>query len=164
MAYLAVDPTFPHHLNSFDNVPVNYTAGDIVHSHHNKGEHNLPGVNSEVLLKHDQLHGPGSRQPLHPIHNSLQQQLHSHIHDQPVDQGLLLNASAVPYLPRGTKPDSLQVEHNPLPLRQDHQRPLQLNHLQLRRRPGFLKIFYRQLQVVHRHQRRLLPHPHLICR
>ena len=32
MAYLAVDPTFPHHLNSFDNVPVNYTAGDIVHN------------------------------------------------------------------------------------------------------------------------------------
>ena len=22
--YLAVDPTFPHHLNSFDNIPVNY--------------------------------------------------------------------------------------------------------------------------------------------
>jgi hypothetical protein len=30
VAYLAVDPTFPHHLNSFDNVPINYTAGDIV--------------------------------------------------------------------------------------------------------------------------------------
>ena len=30
MAYLAVDPTFPHHLNTFDNVPINYTAGDIV--------------------------------------------------------------------------------------------------------------------------------------
>ncbi len=24
VAYLAVDPTFPHHLNSFDNVPINY--------------------------------------------------------------------------------------------------------------------------------------------
>ena len=22
--YIAIDPTFPHHLNSFDNVPVNY--------------------------------------------------------------------------------------------------------------------------------------------
>lgn len=22
--YIAVDPTFPHHLNSFDNVPINY--------------------------------------------------------------------------------------------------------------------------------------------
>ena len=30
VAYLAVDPTFPHHLNSFDNVPINFTAGDIV--------------------------------------------------------------------------------------------------------------------------------------
>jgi hypothetical protein len=30
VAYLAVDPTFPHHLNTFDNVPINYTAGDIV--------------------------------------------------------------------------------------------------------------------------------------
>jgi hypothetical protein len=30
VAYLAVDPTFPHHLNSFDNVPINYTAGNIV--------------------------------------------------------------------------------------------------------------------------------------
>ena len=32
VAYLAVDPTFPHHLNSFDNIPINYTAGDIVFS------------------------------------------------------------------------------------------------------------------------------------
>ena len=30
VAYLAADPTFPHHLNSFDNVPINYTAGNIV--------------------------------------------------------------------------------------------------------------------------------------
>lgn len=30
VAYLAVDPTFPHHLNSFDNVPINYTAGPIL--------------------------------------------------------------------------------------------------------------------------------------
>ncbi len=31
VAYLAVDPTFPHHLNSFDNVPINYgqTLSDI---------------------------------------------------------------------------------------------------------------------------------------
>ena len=28
--YIAVDPSFPHHLNSFDNVPVNYSDGDIV--------------------------------------------------------------------------------------------------------------------------------------
>ncbi len=27
--YIAIDPTFPHHLNSFDNVPVNYLAGPI---------------------------------------------------------------------------------------------------------------------------------------
>ena len=30
VAYLAVDPTFPHHLNTFDNVPINNTGGDIV--------------------------------------------------------------------------------------------------------------------------------------
>ena len=30
VAYLAVDPTFPHHLNSFDNVPLNYSAGNLV--------------------------------------------------------------------------------------------------------------------------------------
>lgn len=30
MPYIAIDPTFPHHLNSFDNVPVNYSAGPIV--------------------------------------------------------------------------------------------------------------------------------------
>lgn len=30
VAYIAVDPTFPHHLNSFDNVPINATGGDIV--------------------------------------------------------------------------------------------------------------------------------------
>ena len=27
--YIAIDPTFPHHINSFDNVPVNYSAGPI---------------------------------------------------------------------------------------------------------------------------------------
>ena len=30
VAYIAVDPAFPHHLNSFDNVPLNYSNGDIV--------------------------------------------------------------------------------------------------------------------------------------
>lgn len=25
--YIAIDPLFPHHLNSFDNVPVNYSNG-----------------------------------------------------------------------------------------------------------------------------------------
>ena len=24
VSYIAIDPTFPHHLNSFDNVPINY--------------------------------------------------------------------------------------------------------------------------------------------
>ena len=24
--YIAIDPNFPHHLNSFDNVPANYSA------------------------------------------------------------------------------------------------------------------------------------------
>lgn len=28
--YIAIDPNFPHHVNSFDNVPVNYSAGNIV--------------------------------------------------------------------------------------------------------------------------------------
>ena len=28
--YIAIDPGFPHHLNSFDNVPVNYSAGNLV--------------------------------------------------------------------------------------------------------------------------------------
>ena len=27
--YIAIDPDFPHHLNSFDNVPVNYNAGSL---------------------------------------------------------------------------------------------------------------------------------------
>lgn len=27
--YIAIDPLFPHHINSFDNVPVNYSAGPI---------------------------------------------------------------------------------------------------------------------------------------
>ena len=30
VAYIAIDPTFPHHLNSFDNVPINYNNGDLV--------------------------------------------------------------------------------------------------------------------------------------
>jgi hypothetical protein len=28
--YIAIDPSFPHHLNSFDNVPVNYSKGALV--------------------------------------------------------------------------------------------------------------------------------------
>lgn len=28
--YIAIDPTFPHHLNSFDGVPVNYSNGNLV--------------------------------------------------------------------------------------------------------------------------------------
>ena len=28
--YLAIEPTFPHHLNTFDNIPVNYSAGNLV--------------------------------------------------------------------------------------------------------------------------------------
>lgn len=28
--YLAIDPLFPHHLNSFDNVPLNYSSGPLV--------------------------------------------------------------------------------------------------------------------------------------
>jgi hypothetical protein len=27
--YIAIDDAFPHHLNSFDNVPINYTRGPI---------------------------------------------------------------------------------------------------------------------------------------
>lgn len=30
VSYIAIDPTFPHHLNSFDNVPVNYSSGNLV--------------------------------------------------------------------------------------------------------------------------------------
>ena len=32
--YIAIDPQFPHHLNSFDNVPVNYNAGSLVNITH----------------------------------------------------------------------------------------------------------------------------------
>lgn len=28
--YIAIDPNFPHHINSFDNVPANYSAGKLV--------------------------------------------------------------------------------------------------------------------------------------
>ena len=28
--YIAIDPSFPHHLNSFDNVPVNYSNSNLV--------------------------------------------------------------------------------------------------------------------------------------
>jgi hypothetical protein len=30
VAYIAGEPTFPHHLNSFENVPINYTSGPLV--------------------------------------------------------------------------------------------------------------------------------------
>ena len=30
VAYIATDPTFPYHLNSFDNVPINSTFGPLV--------------------------------------------------------------------------------------------------------------------------------------
>lgn len=29
VAYVAIDPQFPHHLNSFDSIPVNYTSGAL---------------------------------------------------------------------------------------------------------------------------------------
>jgi len=28
--YLAIDPAFPHHLNSFDNVPLNYNSTLVI--------------------------------------------------------------------------------------------------------------------------------------
>lgn len=30
VAYVAVDYDFPHHVNTFDNVPVNFTFGNLV--------------------------------------------------------------------------------------------------------------------------------------
>ena len=30
VSYIATDPTFPHHLNSFDNVPINQSYGAMV--------------------------------------------------------------------------------------------------------------------------------------
>ena len=30
VAYIAIEPTFPYHLNSFDNTPLNYSSGAIV--------------------------------------------------------------------------------------------------------------------------------------
>ena len=30
MRYIAIDVNFPHHVNAFDNVPVNYSAGPLV--------------------------------------------------------------------------------------------------------------------------------------
>lgn len=30
ISYIAIEPTFPHRLNSFDNVPVNYSYGPLV--------------------------------------------------------------------------------------------------------------------------------------
>ena len=38
VGYLAVDPTFPHHFNSFDNVPVNYSSGNMVFIFENIGK------------------------------------------------------------------------------------------------------------------------------
>ena len=29
VSFIGIDPTFPHHLNSFDNVPVNYNNGAL---------------------------------------------------------------------------------------------------------------------------------------
>jgi hypothetical protein len=39
VAYLAVEPTFPHHFNTFDNVPLNYSSGPIVLYFFNIGQH-----------------------------------------------------------------------------------------------------------------------------
>ena len=38
--YIAIDPEFPHHLNSFDNVPVNYNAGALT---------NIPSKSTTVV-------------------------------------------------------------------------------------------------------------------
>ena len=29
VSYIAIDPTFPHRLNCFDGVPLNYSKGDL---------------------------------------------------------------------------------------------------------------------------------------
>lgn len=29
MQYIGIEPSFPHHINSFDNVPVNYSRGPL---------------------------------------------------------------------------------------------------------------------------------------
>ena len=62
--YLAVDPAFPHHLNSFDNVPINYQAGSLVLILIYSGQHHrrYPHLRC-ILLQHDQLYAanPGPR-------------------------------------------------------------------------------------------------------
>lgn len=30
VAYIAIDPQFPHEMNSFDNIPINYENGALV--------------------------------------------------------------------------------------------------------------------------------------
>ena len=30
IAYVAIDPSFPHRLNSFDNIPINYSSGALL--------------------------------------------------------------------------------------------------------------------------------------
>jgi len=49
--YIAIDPLFPHHLNSFDNVPVNYSAGPLVNV---SARNSVPTYYSNVINYTDQ--------------------------------------------------------------------------------------------------------------
>ena len=42
--YIAIDPTFPHHINSFDNVPVNYGAGALTNISDNLGQSSYTNI------------------------------------------------------------------------------------------------------------------------
>lgn len=49
--YIAVDPTFPHHLNSFDNVPISYGT-ELVTKQLNVGELNSKNKWNNIFHKY----------------------------------------------------------------------------------------------------------------
>ena len=114
MAYIAVDPTFPHHLNSFDNVPINDTAGDVVSLILISGQHNPAGKLPDLLRQLHKLHSSSIRHDFHEIYPTLLSQLHRHLYDLTMDQRSRLT-STTSCLSIGRQLLTLSLEYHIVP-------------------------------------------------
>jgi hypothetical protein len=59
--YVAIDPTFPHHLNTFDNVPINYDRNLVLIILSILGEFHSKNKQNDDILEHYKLYTAGIR-------------------------------------------------------------------------------------------------------
>lgn len=53
--YIAIDPLFPHHLNTFDNVPINYGTTLVLKFHHILGKFHIKINSHHDISKFNKL-------------------------------------------------------------------------------------------------------------